>query len=132
MAAEIMPNPAAVATPHPESARAATDVLARGGNAIDAAVAAMLALCVVQPGAVGLGGYGGSMVVYLADEGRVAAVDFDSRAPLAFEAGMLADDPKHRNFGHMSVTVPAVVAGLAHALTTFGTMTWADVSQHAV
>src|SRR5688572_22737054 len=132
MTAEMMPNPAAVATPHPASAHAARDVLSRGGNAIDAAVAAMLALCVVQPGAVGLGGYGGSMVIYRAKERRVTAIDFDSRAPLAFDERMVSNDPKLRNFGCMSVTVPAVVAGLAMALEKFGTMSWADVSRHAM
>src|SRR5688572_18583944 len=132
MTAEMMPNPAAVATPHPASAHAARDVLARGGNAIDAAVAAMLALCVVQPGAVGLGGYGGSMVCYLAQHRRAAAVDFDSRAPLAFDERHFSNDPKLRNFGCLSVTVPGVVAGLATALEQFGTMTWTDVAQHAI
>jgi gamma-glutamyltranspeptidase/glutathione hydrolase len=45
---------------------------------------------------------------------------------------MVSNDPKLRNFGCMSVTVPAVVAGLAMALEKFGTMSWADVSRHAM
>lgn len=132
MTHEMMVNPAAVATPHPEAARAAADILRRSGNAIDAAVAAMLVLCVVQPGAVGLGGYGGSMVVYLASTGRLAAIDFDSRAPLAFEPPMIDADARQWNAGCMSVTVPGVVAGLECALREFGSMRWADVSQHAI
>src|SRR6476469_6039914 len=75
---------AAVATPHPAAADAGRQILLRGGNAVDAAVGAMLACCVALPGSVGLGGYGGSMVAYLADLDRTIAIDFDSRAPLAY------------------------------------------------
>src|SRR5205085_8013462 len=74
----------AVATPHPAAAAAAKDILLRGGNAVDAAVGAMLACCVATPGAVGLGGYGGSLVAYLPARGGEIAIDFDSRAPLAY------------------------------------------------
>ena len=52
----------AVATPHPAAAAAARNILMHGGSAIDAAVGAMLVCCVATPGAVGLGGYGGSLV----------------------------------------------------------------------
>src|SRR3954464_1443883 len=68
---------AAVATPHPAAAEAGREVLSGGGNAVDAAVSAMLACCVAMPGAVGLGGYGGSLVAYLAADRRTVAVDFD-------------------------------------------------------
>src|SRR5437764_7978656 len=74
----------AVATPHPAAAAAAREILMRGGNAIDAAIGAMLACCVATPGAVGLGGYGGSLVAYLAAHRKAVAIDFDSRAPLAY------------------------------------------------
>ena len=59
-----MPTPtAAVATPHPAAAAAGRDLLLRGGNAVDAAVGALLTCCVATPAMVGLGGYGGSFVV---------------------------------------------------------------------
>src|SRR5690348_14217150 len=84
-----MPQPsaattAAIATPHPAAAAAAREVFRRGGNAIDAAVGAMLGCCVALPGSVGLGGYGGSLVAYLAAGKTTIAIDFDSRAPLAY------------------------------------------------
>ena len=75
---------AAVATPHPAAAEAGREALLRGGNAVDAAVSAMLACCVAMPGAAGLGGYGGSLVAYLAGEREAVAIDFDSRAPMAY------------------------------------------------
>ena len=121
----------AVATPHPEAARAARDVLEQGGNATDAAVAAMLTLCVVIPGSVGIGGYGGSMVVYSAKSRRVRAIDFDSRAPLAYRDALFAD-PATRNTGYLSVTVPAIVAGLDLGRREFGTMSWAELSRPAI
>ena len=121
----------AVATPHPEAARAARDVLEAGGNATDAAVAAMLMLCVVMPGSVGIGGYGGSMVVFPRDRGAPVAIDFDSRAPLAYRDELFAD-PATRNTGYLAVSVPAVVAGLDFARRTLGRMSWTDLSRHAI
>src|SRR5687768_11473044 len=121
----------AVATPHPQAARAARDVLEQGGNATDAAVAAMLTLCVVIPGSVGIGGYGGSMVVYPRDREVPVAIDFDSRAPLAYRDELFAD-PATRNTGYLATSVPAVVAGLEFARRTFGTRPWAELSRHAI
>src|SRR5207249_11888650 len=75
---------AAVATPHPAAAAAGREILLRGGNAVDAAVGSVLACCVATPGAVGVGGYGGRQVAYLAGEGKAVAVAFDSRGPVAY------------------------------------------------
>ena len=124
--------PAALATHHPLAADAGCQILRAGGNAIDAAVASMVTLCVVLPGSVGLGGYGGSMVAYLANRKRVVAMDFDARAPLAYRDGIYADDPQRKStHGYLAVTVPAVVAGLAMALRDFGTKSWKEVTARA-
>jgi gamma-glutamyltranspeptidase / glutathione hydrolase len=122
----------AVATPHPAATAAAREILQRGGNAIDAAVGAMLACCVATPGAVGLGGYGGSLVAYLASGGQAVAVDFDSRAPQAYRSELFRSQPQRYEQGHLSITVPAVVAGLELALNRFGTLSWAVVSEPAI
>src|SRR6185369_8965750 len=97
---------AAVATPHPAAADAAREILLSGGNAIDAAVGAMLACCVVTPGAVGLGGYGGSLIAYLAERKKTVAIDFDSRAPLEYRPEVFAGDQRYET-GYLSITVPA-------------------------
>jgi gamma-glutamyltranspeptidase/glutathione hydrolase len=123
---------AAVATPHPAAAAAAKDILLRGGNAVDAAVSAMLACCVATPGAVGLGGYGGSLVAYLVKSGKAVAIDFDSRAPLAYGAELFGGLAQRYQSGQLSITVPAIVAGLALALERFGTQPWATVSASAI
>src|SRR6187200_3154904 len=122
----------AVASPHPAAAAAARDILLRGGNAVDAAVAAMLACCVATPGAVGLRGYGGSLVAKLADQRKAVAVDFDSRAPLAYRSELFVGSQQRYESGHLSITVPGVVAGLDLALARFGTQSWAAVSEPAI
>src|SRR5262245_21981539 len=114
-------RPSAVATPHPSAAEAAKESLLRGGNAIAAAVGAMLACCVAIPGAVGLGGYGGSLVAHIPTRGGAVAIDFDSRAPLAYRPERFGGLAQRYETGHLSITVPAVVAGLSLALDLYGT-----------
>src|SRR6187200_1366942 len=124
MPRQILANSAAVATGHPLGAAAGLEILQDGGNAVDAAVAAMLAMCVVVPGSVGVGGYGGSAVIHSARTGRTDAVDFDSRAPLAFRDGMVTGERESNYYGARAVTVPAVVAGLDLILREYGTKSW--------
>src|SRR3954453_12146910 len=123
---------AAIATGHPLGAAAGLEVLKSGGNAADAAVATMLAMCVVVPGSVGIGGYGGSAVIYHAPSKRTLAIDFDSRAPLSFREGDVTGEQGSNYYGARAVTVPAVVAGLALLLQQFGTRSWAEGSQPAI
>jgi gamma-glutamyltranspeptidase/glutathione hydrolase len=142
----IIADTAAVATPHPEAAIAARDILQQGGNAVDASVAAILTLCVVTPSQVGLGGYGGNFIACLSpshrhaghragergeSSNRIVCVDFDSRAPLAYHDGAI-NNPKESLLGYKAITVPAVVAGLDTILREYGTMPWTKVSDHAV
>src|SRR5438874_7134159 len=121
-------NHAAVATPHPLAVKTAERILQSGGNAVDAAVAAMITCCVVLPGSVGLGGYGGSMVAYLTKKRKAVALDFDSRCPRAYRDELFADDWNTKsNFGYLAVTVPAIVAGLATAVREWGVKSWKEV-----
>jgi len=122
---------AAVATPHSDATRAARDILESGGNGFDAAVAAMLTLCVVQSHQVGLGGYGGNLVAYVAAENKVISIDFDSRAPYAFDPSLFTN-PSDRDIGYKSISVPAVLAGLDLTLTTYGTRPWSAVTARAI
>jgi gamma-glutamyltranspeptidase/glutathione hydrolase len=132
MPRQIFANSAAVATGHPLGAAAGLEILRDGGNAIDAAVATMLAMCVVVPGSVGLGGYGGSAVIHTSRTGQTVAVDFDSRAPLAYRDGLVTAEPDSNYYGARSVTVPAVVAGLDLILREYGSKSWQAASQPAI
>lgn len=100
------------------------DVLKRGGNAVDAAVAVGYALAVVYPAAGNLGG-GGFMTLQTAD-GRKVFLDFRETAPLAARADMYLDRDGNvvkglSTLGHLSVAVPGTVAGLELAREKFGT-----------
>ena len=99
------------------------DVLKRGGNAIDAAVAVGYALAVVYPAAGNLGG-GGFMTIRLAD-GRTTFLDFRETAPLAARADMYLDAAGQAvagasTRGHLAVAVPGTVAGLEAARQRYG------------
>jgi gamma-glutamyltranspeptidase/glutathione hydrolase len=101
------------------------DVLKKGGNAVDAAVAVGYALAVVYPAAGNLGG-GGFMTIALAD-GRKTFIDFREKAPLAATPDMYLDkDGKPvrgaSTHGHLAVGVPGTVAGMEYALAKYGTM----------
>ncbi len=101
------------------------DVLKRGGNAVDAAVAVGYALAVVYPAAGNLGG-GGFMTIQLAD-GRKTFFDFREKAPLAATANMYLDKDGNvikgaSTTGHLAVGVPGTVAGMELARARYGTM----------
>ncbi len=111
------------------------DVLAAGGNAVDAAIATGFALAVTHPTAGNIGG-GGFMVVRRPD-GEVTAFDFREKAPLASYPEMFLDrdgeysSQIHHN-SHMAVGVPGTVAGFALAHQRLGSAAWADLVRPSV
>jgi len=112
------------------------DILARGGNAVDAAVATGFALAVTHPQAGNLGG-GGFMLVYLADEKKTIALDFREMAPARARRDMFINaqgnvDNKVARFSRASAGVPGTVMGLLEALDTYGTMTRRQVMGPAI
>jgi gamma-glutamyltranspeptidase/glutathione hydrolase len=111
------------------------DVLRRGGNAIDAAVAMGYALAVVYPAAGNLGG-GGFMTILFAD-GRKTFIDFREKAPLAARPDMYLDKDGHviqglSTTGWLAVGVPGTVSGLEYARNKYGTMTRAALIAPAI
>ncbi|MGV8824902.1 gamma-glutamyltransferase [Methylibium petroleiphilum] len=114
-----------VVTAHRLATQVGVDVLQRGGNAVDAAVAVGYALAVVYPAAGNLGG-GGFMTLQFAD-GRRTFLDFREKAPLAATADMYlgADGQPVKGLstrGHLAVGVPGTVSGLEFARVKYGTM----------
>ncbi len=105
-------------------------ILARGGNAVDAAVATGFALAVTHPSAGNIGG-GGFMVIRLAD-GRATTIDYRERAPLRSTPKMYlaADGSIDRALtreGYLAAGVPGTVRGLALAHRKYGSLPWKDL-----
>lgn len=123
-----------VATTDEFASRVGIEILAAGGNAVDAAVATGLALAVVNPEAGNLGG-GGFMMIRLAD-GTVFAQDHREKAPLAATRDMYLDEDGNVTDlsvrGHLAAGVPGTVGGLWEAHRRFGTLEWTDVVQPAI
>jgi gamma-glutamyltranspeptidase / glutathione hydrolase len=105
--------------------KAGTDILNRGGNAVDAAIATAFALSVVDQASSGLGG-GGFMVIYDAKARRAHALDFRETAPEGAHKELYMKDgkaaPALSVTGALAVAVPGEVGGLMQAFKRFGTL----------
>jgi gamma-glutamyltranspeptidase / glutathione hydrolase len=124
-----------VAADEPLASQAGVEILKRGGNAVDAAVATAFALAVVEPAAGNIGG-GGFMLVRLAN-GKTNFFDYREMAPGKATRDMYINpdgtlDKQASVIGYRSVAVPGTVAGLVLALKTHGTMKLAQVLQPAI
>ena len=111
------------------------DIMKKGGNAIDAAVATAFAMAVTWPTAGNIGG--GGFLVYHGANGETTAFDFREKAPLAStktmyldEDGNVFDNSNHD--GILAVGVPGTVAGLELAHQRFGSMPWEELLQPAI
>lgn len=112
-----------VATSQPLAAQAGLDVLRAGGNAIDAAVATVATLCVVEPCSTGIGGDAFALI-WSAKDGRLYGLNASGPAPAALTADYLrtrgySSFPVH---GGLPVTVPGSLRGWQLALERFGSM----------
>ena len=119
-----------------EASRIGAEILRKGGNAIDAAVAAGFALGVVEPNSSGLGG-GGFMLIRIAKTGETVFIDFRERAPQKSSPEMwkVGKDGKvvgnQKLEGGKAAAVPGEVAGLLYALENYGTMSREQVIRPA-
>ncbi len=135
-----------VAAQNVRAAEIGAEVLRNGRNAVDAAVATGFALSALEPWMSGLGG-GGYMLVYLAEERRVHAVDFAMVAPRSLDpaAFPLAGSGQDRDLfgwpavegernvaGPLAIATPGAVDGFGLALERFGTLSWAEAIEPAI
>ena len=133
-----------VAANHPLATEVGIDILKRGGNAVDAAVATAFTLAVVEPYMNGIGGRG-SLLAHLRKPNKTVVVDYNIRAPLAAHPHLypLRADQGTRGYyagvendanllGHQAVGVPGTVAGLCLALEQFGTLPLTEVIAPAI
>jgi gamma-glutamyltranspeptidase/glutathione hydrolase len=123
-----------VASTHRLASEVGVEILKRGGNAVDAAVAVAFALAVVYPAAGNLGG-GGFMMIRLRD-GRTTAIDYREMAPAAAHRdiyldrqGNLIKGEGSSTVGYRAAGVPGTPAGMALALRKYGSgrLTWAQL-----
>ncbi len=111
------------------------EILKKGGNAVDAAVAVGFVLAVTYPQAGNIGG-GGFMVIRMAN-GETVTIDYREKAPLKAHRDMFLDEngnfvPEKSQIGYLSVGVPGSVAGLLLALEKYGTMSRKEVLNPAI
>ncbi|QBR13404.1 MULTISPECIES: gamma-glutamyltransferase [unclassified Sphingobacterium] len=126
---------AAVVTANPIASQVGVDILRKGGNAVDAAIAVKFALAVVYPNAGNLGG--GGFMVYRGKDGSVSSLDFREKAPAAASRDMYLD--KEGNpitdlslYGQLASGVPGSVAGMDEAFKKYGSLSWQELIQPAI
>lgn len=124
----------AVASPDQYGAAVAEDIMRRGGNAVDAAVATAFTLAVTYPEAGNIGG-GGFMTIWFND--KAYFLDYRETAPAAAHRDMYLDADKQvienlSLIGHKASGVPGTVMGLWQAHQRFGKLPWADLVAPAI
>lgn len=142
---EVSSTIGAVAAGPPEAARVGARILQRGGNAMDAAAAACLASCMLQPHMVDVGGYGCCAVVLEGKSRKVWSLDANAVAPAAAAERMFEVLPSAGGasinereyacrvrddanvFGPLSVAVPGVMAGIGVLWERWGVLKWPDI-----
>ncbi len=131
----LVADSAMVVSAHPLASKVGIEVIRKGGNAIDAAVATQFALTVVFPEAGNIGG-GGFMILREAN-GKLAALDYRERAPAKAHRDMYLDSAGNvidglSTKGHLSSGVPGSVDGMVEMHKKFGVLPWADLIQPAI
>ena len=125
-----------VASQNALASQVGADVLADGGNAVDAAIATGFALAVTLPRAGNIGG-GGFMLIHDAETGTDAAIDYREMAPPAADRDMFLDDAgdvdnDRARFSHLASGVPGTVAGFWAAHQRYGTLPWERLVEPAI
>jgi len=124
-----------VVSTHPIASNIGLEILKKGGNAADAAIATFFALAVVFPEAGNIGG--GGFAVYRTKNGEVGALDFREKAPAAAHRNMYLDENGEpiKNLslrGHLAAGVPGAVAGMVALHQKLGSLPWKDLVQPAI
>ena len=117
-----------VASAFPEASKAGLEMLKKGGNAIDAACATSIALCVCEPQASGLGGQSMAIIDF---QGKTICIDGSTRSP----SRALPDKFKHvidRTLGYKATTVPSTVAVMGFLNEKYGKLDWADILKPSI
>jgi gamma-glutamyltranspeptidase/glutathione hydrolase len=135
MQKELVTEKAMVVSAHPLASQAGTEIMKKGGNAVDAMVAVHFALAVVYPKAGNIGG--GGFMVYRDKDGNASTLDFREKAALAASRNMYLDQAGNAidslsRFGHLAVGVPGSVAGMFEAHKKYGRLPWSELLEPAI
>jgi gamma-glutamyltranspeptidase/glutathione hydrolase len=119
----------------PQASIVGLDILKKGGNAVDAAIAVQFALEVTHPQAGNIAG--GGFMVYRGADGKTNTLDFREKAPAAATTNMFLDStgkiiPNMSLSTHFASGVPGSVDGMAEAFKKYGSLKWADLVQPAI
>lgn len=115
-----------VSAAHPLATKAGHDILAQGGNAADAAVAAAFALAVVEPSMSGLGGR--LQAIVRKADGEIRGVDATTQTPIAYDTAVF----KPQRYGYTTIGIPGVVAGLTKLSSEYGRLPLTQVMAPAI
>jgi gamma-glutamyltranspeptidase/glutathione hydrolase len=132
------PESSGVVVGHPQGAKVGNEILADGGNAVDAAVSAALVAAVIDLQQCGVGGYGGHMTLAVNGGRKVTSIDFNTTAPKAAREDMFPLDAQGKvkggvnEHGWLATGVPGTMAGLHLALEKYGTRPFAAVVKPAL
>lgn len=124
-----------IVSAHPEASRVGVDILKKGGNAVDAAVAVELALAVVYPNAGNIGG--GGFMVYRGHDGKIDALDYREKAPMQARENMYwgGDGEAITELsmkGALASGVPGTIDGMIKAHAKYGSLPWEELVQPAI
>lgn len=120
-----------VVTQNKHATEVGYDILRKGGNAVDAAVAVGFALAVTLPRAGNLGG-GGFVLIYDKESDGISAIDYRSAAPSSATSDLFLEKDKVIRFGHLVNAVPGSVAGLLKAHKDHGSLSLDDLLKPAI
>jgi gamma-glutamyltranspeptidase / glutathione hydrolase len=131
----VIADSAMVVTAHPLASQIGVDILKKGGNAFDAAVAVQFALAVAYPRAGNIAG--GGFAVYRLADGKAGSLDFREKAPQEAHRNMYLDEQGNvvkglSLNGHLAVGVPGSVDGMVKLHDKYGLLDWQEVVQPAV
>ncbi|NND06928.1 MAG: gamma-glutamyltransferase [Saprospiraceae bacterium] len=131
----IVANNAMVVTAHPLASEVGREILRKGGNAWDAAIAVQFALAVVYPVAGNIGG--GGFVVFRSHEGVLGSLEFREKAPQLASENMYLDSlgkvvPGKSLAGHLAAGVPGTVDGMVRLHERYGSLPWSALLQPSI
>jgi gamma-glutamyltranspeptidase/glutathione hydrolase len=131
----VIAEKAMVVSAHPLASQVGVDIMQKGGNAVDAAIAVHFALAVVYPAAGNIGG--GGFMVYRTHDGDYYSLDYREKAPLASSRNMYLNefgevDSEKSRYGYLASGVPGSVDGMVTMHERFGCLSWKELLEPSI